>query len=373
MERWINRQRGATMAMVVLSLPVLVGMLALSIDLGLMTLAKQELQNTADAAALAAAGALREGLGRTAAREQAVGLAAANTVLGNPVTLDPYADIDFGTYDVATGQFVSGLPSNGLLVVSVTARRTEDSPGGAIALCFSPIFGIETANVSAQAHAGLSATTQARAPVELIVVQDGSYSFINEIDYAKDGDKALVGLIADVATDGDQIGVVSFVARAWRERGLSPLPDETPPINSAIDNLHYCEQQSWLWLDPDNYYGTHTGAGIDEAVAMFAEHGSPDAEHVITLISDGMPFPEARRDLAVAAADRAAAAGITIHTVTLVQDADGTYGSSGADAEFNASLTRNGGHAFHTPEADELLDVLIAVATIEVGKARLVR
>ncbi len=58
------------------------------------------------------------------------------------------------------------------------------------------------------------------------------------------------------------------------------------------------------------------------------------------------------RDAAIEAADAAAAAGITIHTVTFIQD------DAGGDAEPNASLARNGGFAFHTPEPEDLASIL---------------
>ena len=78
-----------------------------------------------------------------------------------------------------------------------------------------------------------------------------------------------------------------------------------------------------------------------------------------------------RRANTVTACNTLAALGVRIHTVTLTDEDYGTYGSGGADFEFNESLVRNGGVAFRTADAQRLMQVLIAVGTIEVGKPNL--
>ena len=58
-EKHPNRQRGATAALSVVIIPVLVGMAALAVDVGYIINLAAEAQNTADAGALAGAVALR--------------------------------------------------------------------------------------------------------------------------------------------------------------------------------------------------------------------------------------------------------------------------------------------------------------------------
>jgi len=58
--------------MVVLALMALLGMAALSIDVGRLVLAKQELQDVADAAALAGCARLRQGFDMDQAQQAAI-------------------------------------------------------------------------------------------------------------------------------------------------------------------------------------------------------------------------------------------------------------------------------------------------------------
>ena len=83
------RQRGAVAVIVGLSIVVMVGVLALVFDLGRMFVAKTELQNAADACALAAAGGLppvgtltvAEGRGILVGQKNKVGFQASNVVI----------------------------------------------------------------------------------------------------------------------------------------------------------------------------------------------------------------------------------------------------------------------------------------------------
>jgi len=346
-------------------------MAALSLDIGCLYVAQQQLQNAADTAALAAGGSLRSTGDPQTAVQQAMAVAANNVSLGQPVVLDPASDVVFGTLDPATGDFVPGLPTDELAVVKVTARRTEQSSAGPVHLHFAPIFGINTAEVSASAMAGLSIGERVRMPVELVIVHDGSYSFRAEMALAKAADNALVNLISEAAVAGDRMGAVFFCATAWRECDLTGVPDGAAQIENAITGADHCSSFFQLLSQPERYYGTNTGAGIDEAAAMLAEQGLPGTRQVMVLLSDGMPYPEERRPLAVDAADSAAAAGITIHTVTFVQEDGGDYGVAGADAEFNASLVRNGGTSLYTPDIEDLEELLLAIGVVEIGYPRL--
>lgn len=354
------------------ALVALVGIAALTIDVGCLYVAKQQLQNVADAAALAAAGALVRGAGEQAARQEATDLASANRTLGQPVIVDPSSDVVFGSYDRTTGDFTPGCPSNDLPAVKVQARRTCQSPSGPVPMAFSSIFGIHQANVSASAVADLTHSHRLRKPVHFVVLQDGSLSFADEFAYAQDADKALVNLVSDVTVSGDLIGVAVFCGSAWCEADMSALPGGGGYLADAIDTADHCVSSQQMQTDPDRYYGTHTGAGIQKAASMLGAPDTSDTRRVIVLVSDGMPYPEDRRPMAISAADVAASYGIVIHTVTLVQEEGGTYGVEGADAEFNAGLVRNGGYAFCTDDPGELEHLLISVATMEVGHPHLI-
>ncbi len=118
-------------------------------DTGYVLYTAHQLQNAADAAALAAANSVQ--FDTTQSVTDAVAIAAANRAGGASVQLDSAADIILGSYNRATATFTAGGSS--LNAAKVIARRTAGSPGGALNLIFGPIFGITTSNVSRQAIA----------------------------------------------------------------------------------------------------------------------------------------------------------------------------------------------------------------------------
>jgi hypothetical protein len=143
--------RGASLVLVAVGLVMLTGALALAIDLGMLYVARNEAQRAADAAALAGAYAfvasgctsagdcVNGGAQETAARRQAVGVGAQNSVLGQAAAIED-ADIRF-TY-----------PSPREPQISVIVRRTRER-GNPIPTIFARMFDILQADVSATATA----------------------------------------------------------------------------------------------------------------------------------------------------------------------------------------------------------------------------
>ncbi|MBD3292666.1 MAG: VWA domain-containing protein [Armatimonadia bacterium] len=265
---------------------------------------------------------------------------------------------------------------------------------------FARMFGIEAVDLEASATAGLSGGNIARDGVELAISQDASGSFIDELEDAKVADNALIDIVEDAVVEDDTSGVNKFRGEVQREIDLTAVGDQASQIHSAIDGIYH---------DTNMASGTHTALGIEDATDMLVNRSGGDSTSpVIVLVSDGMPFgyatwewqytwryhyyygwykdwyqvqtmteeehTEYRRQRAIEAADAAADQDIKIHTVTFVQEPPSgyEYGQSGADADFNASLVRNGGYAFHTPEPEDLEIILECVGYIEVGRPMLI-
>jgi len=154
----LREERGAVLVLMAFALVVFLGIAALAVDLGLLFVARSEAQRTADAAAHAGAGyflgAPNDGDG---ARAAAVAMAAANTVRGDPVTLDPSADIDVEM-------------SGNQRLVRVQVLRTEDS-GNPIQTLFARVLGIQEVGVSASAAAEIFTVGGSQCIVP-IAVQD---------------------------------------------------------------------------------------------------------------------------------------------------------------------------------------------------------
>jgi hypothetical protein len=163
--------------------------------------------------------------------------------------------------------------------------------------------------------------------------------------------------------------------------------DNLDPRRNPATNLYYTKS-------------TNTAAALNASLSYFKDGSgnwtNPGADHVVVIVSDGMPYyhnpgiPQGYKDnygkwvplkdgtwskaQTTAAANTLGAAGIKLFVVTLCQDSGGTvYGFSGSDAEFNASLVRNGGYAFNTADPAKLADMMIGVASIEVGQASLIQ
>lgn len=137
----------------------MIGFVALSVDYGYVALTKSQLQNAADAAALAGATAYFSNAGMRMstedltplARARAKTYAAMNKAAGaGTVILDE--DIALGQHDYycRTCPLMPDEPWN---AVHVFARKTDGSPNGAVPLFFARIFGKTTANVTVQARA----------------------------------------------------------------------------------------------------------------------------------------------------------------------------------------------------------------------------
>ena len=189
----LNNRKGVSAILVAIFLPVLIGFAALAIDVGYMYTTKNELQNIADAAALAGAGELgriylamdpnlqavyeieeeSEDEGRI--KDAASDVAELNDAAGLSITIDD-SDIFIGRWDFENRTF--GALTEQPDAIRVIARRDSSGLGrGAVATFFARIFSIfggshDTFDASALATAALSgpstmAEGEINAPVGL--------------------------------------------------------------------------------------------------------------------------------------------------------------------------------------------------------------
>jgi Flp pilus assembly protein TadG len=341
-----SQERGVVMAWFGILLFVVLGMCALAIDLSALAVAKGELQNAADAASLAAVSALKSGQTRAEAIAAAQAVAAENAATGQSVQLAA-ADVTFGSYDADTDTFDKESFANAS-AVRVNARRTSDAPGGAVGLFFAGIWGNRSADLEAEAVAAMRKR-------DIVIVQDITFSFLEEIEDAKVADAALVNQLATQALAGDRIGLVTFNEAATKDLTLTSVADQQSTILSAVKKIQACSSSRL-----PNCGGTHIAPGLQAATSILST--STNAEKVVVLVSDGMPYPSTRRQPAIAAADAADQESVNIFVVTLTQEkGGGSYGNGGADAEFNAGLVRGYGKAYETADAKQLDNLLLKI------------
>ncbi len=171
----IDNQRGASAVLVALCLIVLLGVAALAIDVGYLFATKNELQNVADAAALAATrqlGAIYEPMTydeQTAYVCNPVDIlpigknvAVKNKAAGVNIIIKD-EDIVIGQWDATTKTLSATL--NQPDAVKVTARR-QSGINGAVTTVFSKVLGIDNVGLFADATAALTGQSTA-GPGEL--------------------------------------------------------------------------------------------------------------------------------------------------------------------------------------------------------------
>jgi Flp pilus assembly protein TadG len=140
-------ERGSIMAWTALGLVSLLGMAALTVDMGYMYVLNNQLQTTADAAASAAAKALPDETAALAAAQDVVQQNMPSSAHGNVITA---ADVHFGNWDSATRTFTDGgSPTN---AVRVNARR-DDTNNNAARTFFASTLGFADVSIGAQSIA----------------------------------------------------------------------------------------------------------------------------------------------------------------------------------------------------------------------------
>ena len=162
----LNRN-GSVIPLIAILLPIFCVFIALAVDTGLISVGKHELQNAADAGAVAAIETYFKNIeyGDEAAHE----VINNSYLLGANIEFDVGESIEYGTWDSDSDTFTqiprtatagkndvsgSSIPP-GADAVRVTLRRSPDTQNG-IGLVFGPVFGADFATVEASAIASAS-------------------------------------------------------------------------------------------------------------------------------------------------------------------------------------------------------------------------
>jgi Flp pilus assembly protein TadG len=143
----LRSEKGVTLVYVAILLVVFLGMTALAVDIGYLMVSKNELQNAADAAALAGARQLGENYNKsvspvstnvlnvaqtTASQNKATGL---NLAVGNVIA-------SIGNWDPTQARNNVPFPSGAVYpdAVKATVKRNSATPSGAVSTFIAPVF-----------------------------------------------------------------------------------------------------------------------------------------------------------------------------------------------------------------------------------------
>lgn len=318
-------------------LVVLLGMAALTIDVGHLYNVRAEMQNTADAAALAGAQMLPD---QAAARSAARDYAKRNGARYGDVVRD--SDIVMGKWDAATSTFTpNGLPINAVHVLS-QCSKTRGNP---VSLFFAPILGLTRSNVTASATASFGRAER----WDVVIVQDVTSSFTDEMDESRTADQGLLDCILEHAPN-TYMGLVAFTGYGNYVAPLQSVDTSYNNLSANIKKFVSCGTGSMPKCS-----GTNIGAGIDYGIKTLTDSGTKRPQAMI-IVSDGMPNSSlpgyTNKDLANWAVNSAnQAAGLDISIFTLFYS--GNDATPGA-AAFLASLVRGQGTAHETPDPKQI-------------------
>lgn len=178
-----TRRRGVAVFLVLIVIPVMLGFAALTVDVGIMYNSRTDLQNAADAAALAATNVLgddRSSAGVARARQAAIDIVNQHYNLGRNLKIGP-DDVVFGRIDFnAEATRYDFVPTNLFPdSVRINVRASKGSSNGPIPLAFAAIFGKHTADIDASALAGLTGARD----VAIVIDLSGSMKFDSELRF----------------------------------------------------------------------------------------------------------------------------------------------------------------------------------------------
>jgi hypothetical protein len=328
------------------ALIAVVGMAGLAVDSSYFFVMSNRLQISADSAALAAALFLED---ENAMRAEALKYAQMNLAEDDQI-LDQTDDVVSGNWDHDAHVFTpGGAPLN---AVHVTTRMAQQN-GNAASTFFANVLGFGSVDITASAVAAYADDKE----WDVLVVQDVTGSFTEEIGDARDANHALLDCIVDRISGESLIGMVLFTGVAMPYQPMQTLDVSYNTLSSAIDDLDSCGNGA---MPPCS--GTHVGAGMIEANALFdANPSDPELGRAMVIVGDGAPNakgPNAGltndqlKDIARQQADVAAAKDVSVYTIFYDQNNDDSA------AAFFEDLVRGDGKALRTPDPAQLPDML---------------
>ena len=289
-----SRQHGNVLVTTCMGMFALVSLAALAVNQTHVYDAQAKLQNAVDAAALAGVSALRDGgdSGVAIERARAVG---EEFELRGARRLDveiEESDIEVGFFDFGENGFVavSGEETVPAVRIDITLKgQSEPGNTGALPLYLGGLM--QSITGSSVARVTSSATAVVR-PRDFVILQDITYSFVEDFEYARDADLAFVDLLENSYGGlGDRVGVVTFAREAYTALDLTPIATGYEEISDYLAyDMEVCrntDQRSGP--DEINCRGSGTADGIDKAIELFEDSSSLGSDRVLVLVTDGRP------------------------------------------------------------------------------------
>jgi Flp pilus assembly protein TadG/phage terminase large subunit-like protein len=280
----LKNQNGVSAIILALALVVLLGFAALAVDMGYIFAARNELQNAADAAALAATRELGRiyseetlasqdlGSGENAAYlssiySTAISVAAKNVAAGGSVAITS-DDITIGQWDPDSRTLTATLDEPD--AVRVTPRREA---GSAVTLFFARVLGIFDTDVSATATAALTGLSEVNEGGLPIPVGISRYWF----------EYAWPGAFCDQNIKFYPTGTIDGCA-GWHTYESSP--PNASKLRKLLDDLRTGDFKSPETETGDEYAftGGTVASAFDEMKALYDANKDADGKWKTTVV-----------------------------------------------------------------------------------------
>ncbi len=328
-----SRRRGSIIVLSAFMIILLLAVVAFSVDLGFISMNKSQLQNAADAAALASATVLDhtpvgdENRFETA-RDFAVNIAEDNQPGYGELLKN--ADISFGTWDDSTKTFTSidtvANPIANPNAVQIDVKRTGAS-SNQVPLFFGKALGFSEVDVTASSVAVIGEDD----PRDIMLVVDcsGSMQWHGRMPAVKDA----LYVLADELLTTDRLGLAVY---SYVDNGVT-----TGHLERSLDLNHSLVLDRIPDLEPGMYTAwTNIAGGMRVAIEEFAWNNrvpSDGVSKVMVLLTDGhanraeAPETSPTQSIVYYAA-LALAADIQIHSIAVGNNADTNWIKQAAES-----------------------------------------
>lgn len=332
-----NHRTGAMLPLIAVTMVVLFVACTFAIDIARIHSTRAELRTATDAAARAAVENLSREQSQASATQAAINVARLNRVAGNGLDLIP-ENIRFGTNTPnPDGSFTFTESSTFINAVRVIGERSARTPDGPVNMMFGPLFGKEN-------YEPVAAATATRLDRDIALVLDKSGSMVTAGRFP-----ALLSGVDTFLSEFEASIPQERVSLTVYDTNPQKLVDMTDDLQSIRDAI--------LTQTP----GGLTGIGQGLEVGIDSIQNDPGVRGVFSLKSI-VVMTDGRQNRGVGpeiVAQRAAAQGITVHTITF---------SSGANQTLMKTVAEStGGIHIHANSNQDLIDAFGVLArTIQV-------
>lgn len=362
---FLGDERGVAAIYMAATLPIMVGFTALAVQGSYTIYQHNVLQVAAEYAALEAASQYWQNNSVDLASGHTIRATLATTAGSDKILAN--ADVVAGIWGqppCVAGQycFVASNDPSKINAVQVTTRYAKAN-NNQLSLFFAP--GLKAFDISATAIATTAAAIGSK-PLNVIIVEDITQSFSQQLTNARAADQALLDCMAANAPTGSQLGITLFTGVQLTQPYQKPLPvGDTADYNTLkkqIASINACDSRGMPACS-----GSNIAIGENSAISQFCSKTpcSSAANQAMVIVTDGIPNCGSAKGCtsdakiqtdAQNASQTAQADGMEVYTIY--------YGNSSSDAKWLAGLASPNknphpyAHAFTTPKANNLASLM---------------